>query len=1200
MKKNHLLLLTICSLLFFQKSNASISTITSSGLTFSPSSVTIASGDSVNFSISGSHNVLEVSFATWTTGGTTPLVGGFSRPFGGGLLTPATGLTVGTHYYVCTPHASSGMKGIIIVASAGPSSYSFGSVGAPLCENFTGYTASGFSPSPVTGQMNSNSWAINGLSDGILPFGGTRTTASTDFTRGITAWGAVSTGGLYSISSNANLMVQSSSSDMTNGNLTMRIQNGTGSVLNKFDLVYDLFSKNDENRSSTINLLYSNDDITYYQVPSMRYSTTADSTGLLDSVNRAVSITGFTVATSSFLYLRWNIKDNEGSGSRDEIAIDNICITPNTSGSISPALLGSVVLNEFVNNNIASSVVNPAGNHSDYIELYNLTSSSIDLSGSSIGNSSSSWYNYTFPAGTTIAASGYLIAWCDTETVGIGIHTNITLNNTIGGLSLSNALGRILDSFTYAGGIADTSFSRIPNGSGAFRNLSLLTPLAVNDTFATVIIPSLTFNTISSSVSESTSTATIQVNISSPNSDTTRVTIGVDGSSTATSSDYSFTPITLTFLPSSSTPQTFSVTILNDLIPEANETVVLKMSSQTNNAIFIDSVHTITITDDDVLRVNWDTIAMTYNEAAGSLTSQIVISASSSLATSVDVTLIAGSATDMSDFTFTPITITFPASSTTPQNVSFALIDDALYEGIENFTLKISNPTNGALIDDSLFTVTITDNDVIPTGDCSNLFFSEYIEGSSNNKSIEIFNPTAAAIDLSDYSLVKYLNGSLTPSGTRALSGSIAAGGVYVISSNNANTAIILASDDTTGFMNFNGNDALSLNYLTDTLDIIGIIGVDPGTSWPVGTGSTFDHTLIRSAYTYQGNKIWSSAVNEWQSLAIDLTDSLGAHHTMPCGTPVPPTPPTISIMPTSLTVAEGVGTSTFNFTVINPSSIAFSVEVLVDTITSTATASSDYSYTSTIVNFPAGGTQTVSIIEDLIAEGTETIQIRLRNPTAGAIIIDSVLTITIRDNDSLLIYMQGAGSSVVEDVVNTSFKVKMNGISANPTSIDVRYLSGDATLGTDFTYKDTTITFLSGDTMKVLSIGIIEDIIDEVNEQAIISLSNATNGAKLGIKNYTLVIVDNDSTQIGITDLLFMNGLKIYPNPVLNTLIIEVAEALKTIEVLDLNGNVLQIIHDIESDSKVELDFSSYPNGTYLINSSNGKNVYSKAIIKQ
>lgn len=61
----------------------------------------------------------------------------------------------------------------------------------------------------------------------------------------------------------------------------------------------------------------------------------------------------------------------------DEVAIDNICITPGTSGTTTPALLGSVVINEFVNNNIASSVVNPSGNHSNYIELYNLTSSAI-------------------------------------------------------------------------------------------------------------------------------------------------------------------------------------------------------------------------------------------------------------------------------------------------------------------------------------------------------------------------------------------------------------------------------------------------------------------------------------------------------------------------------------------------------------------------------------------------------------------------------------------------------------------------------------------------------------------------------------------------------------------------------------------------------------------------------------------------------
>jgi hypothetical protein len=299
--------------------------------------------------------------------------------------------------------------------------------------------------------------------------------------------------------------------------------------------------------------------------------------------------------------------------------------------------------------------------------------------------------------------------------------------------------------------------------------------------------------------------------------------------------------------------------------------------------------------------------------------------------------------------------------------------------------------------------------------------------------------------------------------------------------------------------------------------------------------------------------------------------------------------------------ISEGSGSTTFNFTVVNPSGTAFSVDVLADASTSTASAGSDYTYTPTTVSFPVGGVQTVSILEDLLVEGIETITIRLRNPTAGAILIDSVLTINIRDNDSLLIYMQGAGSSVVENVALTTFNVKMNGFSANPTSVDVRYLSGDATPGTDFTYRDTTITFLSGDTLRTLQINVIEDIIDELNEQVIISLSNTTNGAKLGTKNYTLVIVDNDSTQIGIADLsAWMNAVKIYPNPVMNTLIIESNEAITSIEVYDLSGKLVHRLCDIQNATKVELDFSTYPNGTYIIKSSNGTENYSKSIIKQ
>jgi plastocyanin len=88
-------------------------TVTNLGSAFTPATITIAQGDSVNFSISSAHNCVEVSKATWDANGNTPLPG-FSTPYGGGLLLPAQ-LTLGTHYYVCTPHAVWGMKGTIIV-----------------------------------------------------------------------------------------------------------------------------------------------------------------------------------------------------------------------------------------------------------------------------------------------------------------------------------------------------------------------------------------------------------------------------------------------------------------------------------------------------------------------------------------------------------------------------------------------------------------------------------------------------------------------------------------------------------------------------------------------------------------------------------------------------------------------------------------------------------------------------------------------------------------------------------------------------------------------------------------------------------------------------------------------------------------------------------------------------------------------------
>lgn len=92
-------------------------TISNSGFTFTPDTITIVFGDDVDFSLGSVHNAIEVSQETWDANGTAALASGFSVPFGGGSVS-SDQLTVGTHWYVCSVHASSGMKGVIIVETA--------------------------------------------------------------------------------------------------------------------------------------------------------------------------------------------------------------------------------------------------------------------------------------------------------------------------------------------------------------------------------------------------------------------------------------------------------------------------------------------------------------------------------------------------------------------------------------------------------------------------------------------------------------------------------------------------------------------------------------------------------------------------------------------------------------------------------------------------------------------------------------------------------------------------------------------------------------------------------------------------------------------------------------------------------------------------------------------------------------------------
>ncbi len=186
------------------------------------------------------------------------------------------------------------------------------------------------------------------------------------------------------------------------------------------------------------------------------------------------------------------------------------------------------------------------------------------------------------------------------------------------------------------------------------------------------------------------------------------------------------------------------------------------------------------------------------------------------------------------------------------------------------------------------------------------LFFSEYIEGTSFNKALEIYNGTGAAVDLAagGYSVQMFFNGSTTAGLTINLTGTVADGDVHVVAQASANATVLAQADQTNGAGWFNGDDAVVLRQGTETLDVIGQIGLDPGSEWGSGLTSTADNTLARLETVCAGDPDGSNAFDpavEWTGFATDTFTGLGTH-TASCDGPVEDAAPAVA----STTPADG------------------------------------------------------------------------------------------------------------------------------------------------------------------------------------------------------------------------------------------------------------------------------------------------------
>lgn len=196
--------------------------------------------------------------------------------------------------------------------------------------------------------------------------------------------------------------------------------------------------------------------------------------------------------------------------------------------------------------------------------------------------------------------------------------------------------------------------------------------------------------------------------------------------------------------------------------------------------------------------------------------------------------------------------------------------------------------------------------------DCSDLFFSEYVEGPNNDNGLEIFNPTTETISLTGYSINRYSNGSFSVTDRFDLTGEITPGQAIAIGNGQLDSiylepqgywsqAVSAEFYDAcqmhgTGIypspFYFNGDDAITLEKDNEKVDVFGKIGEDPGAGWTDNSDAGFTdanggdwlskrQTLIRKSTILKGvtsSPIVFDVMSHWDTLPDATYTELGAH----------------------------------------------------------------------------------------------------------------------------------------------------------------------------------------------------------------------------------------------------------------------------------------------------------------------------------
>jgi hypothetical protein len=413
------------------------------------------------------------------------------------------------------------------------------------------------------------------------------------------------------------------------------------------------------------------------------------------------------------------------------------------TATVSNAVTGSALV---VQLNNGQSITIPVGQTSASSAAFAVRADDAYVQGNqtlTVGISGTSGGNYealttTSTASTTVtddadATSVTLSASSASVTEGGSVTYTASVNNPVTGSPLVINLSNGQQITIPVGASSATSAAFVPRTDDAYAQGTQSVSVGITSTSGGNYEALTTTSTASVAVSDDADVTTVSLSgaasvteggnatytltLSNPAATAVTVTLSYGGTA-ANGSDY--TGVATVTIPAGASSANFSVPTIDDTLDEANETLVVSISGVSGGGFEAIAAHpsnnavTTTITDNDPtpsLAIN----DVTVNEAAGTATFTVTLSAASGQTVTVNYGTANNSATAGSDYTATSGTLTF-APGVTTQTITVAITNDTLTEASETFFVNLSGATN-ATIADAQGQATIIDNDAPPAID---------------------------------------------------------------------------------------------------------------------------------------------------------------------------------------------------------------------------------------------------------------------------------------------------------------------------------------------------------------------------------------------------------------------------------------------------------------------------------------------------